>query len=98
MNGENIDRKYSIITNDIIQKYNILGNFNLDVEIDNINTIQGKIILLKQGKDIINTIKIASNEITLANIPVGTYFLQMPIVTGYSQEYAYVQVKEDMEY
>ena len=50
--------------------------------------------LLLQGKEIIQTIKVKGNEIEAKNIPVGTYFLQMPVTTEYSQEYIFNQMIE----
>ena len=95
MNGEGIDRKYTPISNEIIQKYNIKSDITLNIDIDNISKIEGKIILVKQGKDIIKKVKINNEKIELNDIPVGTYFLQMPIINGYSQEHIYIKVKED---
>ena len=53
-------------------------------------------IHIKDGKEIIKSIKIENNQIE-ETLPVGTYFLQMPVINGYSYQYAYVQIKEDME-
>ena len=96
MKNEGIDRKYSLATNEVLQKYNIKGDITLNIDIDEISNIQGKIILLKQGNNIIKTIKVDGNQINAKDLPIGTYFLQMPVVTGYSQEYKYIQVKENM--
>ena len=97
MNNESIDRKYALVTNEILQKYNIVGDINLNIEIDEINKIQGKIILIKQGNEVIKSIKIESSIVEIKNLPVGTYSLQMPVITGYLQEQIYIQVKENTE-
>lgn len=97
MNSEGLDRKYSLVSNKLLQKYNITGNMTLNINIDDINQIQGKISLLKHGNNIIKSIQINNNLIEEILLPVGTYFIQMPILTGYSQEYIYVQIKESLD-
>ena len=96
MSGEGIDRKYGLVSNEILQKYTTQGGMNLQIEIDDMSQIQGKVIQIKEGKEIVKTTKIENNQIE-ETLPVGTYFLQMPVINGYSYQYAYVQVKEDME-
>ncbi len=96
MSGEGIDRKYGLVSNEILQKYTTQGDMNLQIEIDDMSQIQGKIIQIKDGREIIKTTKIENNQIK-ETLPVGTYFLQMPVINGYSYQYAYVQIKEDME-
>lgn len=97
MTNEGIDRKYSLVTNDILQKYNIKGNVSLNIDIDDISQIHKKIILIKQGKDIVQTIKVEDFNIDIESLPIGTYFLQMPVVTKYLQNYMYIHVKENAE-
>lgn len=97
MQGENLDRKYALITNDILRKYNITGNASLNINIDDINNLNGKIILLKEGTDIIKTLKIEGNLATEKNFSVGTYFIQMPVLTGYSYKNTYIQIKENTD-
>ena len=96
MSGEAMDRKYALISNEILQKYTTQGNMTLTVNIDDITQIQGKVIQIKDGKNVINTIKIEDSQIE-TQLPVGTYFLQMPVMNGYSYQYAYIQIKEDMD-
>ncbi len=96
IDGERIDRKYAVVSNEILQKYASDGNMTLQIDIDDIVQIHGKIIQIKDGKEIISTIKIEDSQIE-RQLPVGTYFLQMPVINGYSYQYTYVQIKEDME-
>ena len=96
MSGEGIDRKYGLVSNETLQKYTSGGVMSLQMDIDDITQIQGKVIHIKDGKDIIKSIKIENNQIEEA-LPIGTYFLQMPVINGYSYQYAYVQIKEDMK-
>ncbi len=96
ISGEGFDRKYGLVSNETLQKYSSEGKMSLQMDIDDMSQIQGKVIQIKDGKDIIKSIKIENNQIE-ETLPVGTYFLQMPVINGYSYQYAYVQIKEDME-
>jgi hypothetical protein len=95
MNGEGITAKYSVVSSDIFTKYNITGTLNLNISIDNLDKIKGKNILIKNGTEIVKKITIDSLNMTISDLPAGYYTLQMPIVTGYSQEYMYVQIKDN---
>lgn len=95
MTNENLSKKYSLVKNDILKNNNIKSNLSLKIQIDDISKLVGKILLLKDGKNIIEKYKIENSTIELANIPVGTYYLQMPILNGYSQELIYIQVSEN---
>ncbi len=96
ISGEGIDRKYGLVSNEVLQKYTSEGEMSLQIKMDDMNQIQGKVIQIKDGKDVIKSIKIENNQIEEI-LPVGTYFLQMPVINGYSYQYAYVQIKENME-
>ena len=95
--NENFDKKYSLITNDIFQKYEIKSDLTINIDIDDFSKINGKVILLKQGNETIKSIKIDNVNIKVENVPIGTYFLQMPVIDGYGQDYIYAQVKEGPE-
>lgn len=95
MTNENLSKKYSLVKNDILKNNNIKSNLSLKIQIDDISKLVGKILLLKDGKNIIEKHKIENSTIELANIPAGTYYLQMPILNGYSQELIYIQVSEN---
>lgn len=99
LQGENIDRKYSLVTNETLEKYEIKGNLKIKVDIDDIAKIKGKVIKVNSGEKTVQSIKIEDsmikeNTIEIENLSVGTYYLQMPVIDGYSQEHIYVQIKD----
>ena len=57
MSEEAIDRKYGLVSNQVLQKYSSEGKMTLQIDIDDITQIQGKVIHIKDGKDIIKSIK-----------------------------------------
>ena len=97
MIGEKTDLKYSLISDIALQKYNATGNLKLYIDIDEFDNIKGKVILLKQGTEIIRAIKIENEQIELKNIPIGTYYLQMPILIEYEQNITNIQIKSNID-
>ena len=95
MINEDLDRKYSLVTNEVFMKYGINSNIYLNIDIDDFNKINGKFILIKDGNSTVKSIKIDNLYMEINNLPIGTYYLQMPIIEGYSQDYTYVQVIEN---
>lgn len=95
MVGEGINKKYSLLSNDVFQKYGITSTASLTIDIDDISVLNGKIVLLKDGENIINSYNITDFTLELTDIPLGAYYLQMPILNGYSQEHTYIQIKQD---
>lgn len=95
MVGEGINKKYSLLSNDVFQKYGITSTASLTIDIDDISVLNGKIVLLKDGENIINSYNITDFTLELTDIPIGAYYLQMPILNGYSQEHTYIQIKQD---
>ena len=94
MTNESFDRKYSLVTNDVLGKYGIKSNITLSIDINDFSKIEGKVILIKDGNNTVKSITIDSPSLSLNDLPIGTYYLQMPIIEGYGQDYTYVQVKE----
>ena len=97
MTNESFDRKYSLVTNDALSKYGIKSNIIININIDDFSKIDGKVILIKNGNDTVKSITVDSPSLLLNNLPIGTYYLQMPIIEGYGQDYTYVQVKEEQD-
>ena len=95
MTNEDLDRKYSLVTNEVLMKYGINSNIYLNIDIDDFNKINGKFILIKDGNSTVKSIKIDNLYMEINNLPIGTYYLQMPIIDGYSKDYTYVQVIEN---
>ena len=95
MQEENISEKYTLVSNDILNKYDYKGQLKLKILIDDIEELIGENIFLKDENETIKIIAIDSDVIELENIPVGTYYLQMPVVTDYNQEYKFVKISQN---
>lgn len=96
LTNEEIEEKYSVVSNDLLEKYEVSGSLKLNINIDNIENLMGKDIEILDGKDVVKTIKITSNVVEIENITSGTYYLKMPVLYTYTQDYMYIQIKENM--
>ena len=96
MNTNDINLKYTLIDNELLSNYK--SSITINIDIDDINKLIGKTIYIKDGNNTITTSKITSNIITLNNIPLGIYSLQMPVVNEYTNEYKYITVSNHDTY
>ncbi len=94
MNNNNLTLNYGITENSLLRTSGITTSLTLNIDIDEIENIKGKTIRIKDGNTVIKSIKVETKNITIDDLPLGTYLLQMPILTGYSQEYAYVTLTD----
>ncbi len=97
MENEHINKKYSLVDNDIYNKYQITGDLTLNIKIDDINKIRGKVMQIRQGNKIIKSIKITSNQMKISNLGVGAYYIQMPVHSDYMQQRIYVEIKQNQD-
>ena len=95
--GENITEKYSLVSNEVLQKYNVTGNLKLTIKIDDIEKLKGKTIKILDGNNVVKTTEIDSEIINIENLPAGTYRLQMPVNYDYDQDYAYIKIKANQD-
>ena len=94
MTKENIGVKYGIVENKVYEKNGVVGNFKLTIEIDDMDLIKGKYLLIKNGYTTVKKVKITSNVLEINDLAVGAYYLQMPILNNYDQDSLLVLIKE----
>ena len=94
----NLEGKYSLVSNQDIEKYNMKGSIKLNISIDNFEEIKGQKIYIKDGKNIVKEITIEDKNIVVNNIPAGIYRIQIPKPknNAYSYSYEYIVVKENI--
>ncbi len=86
--------KYRLVDNETYNKYNIVGNATIKINIDDLEKIKGKELIIKDQDKIIRKEKITSNEVTIKDLNVGSYDIQMPILNDYLQNRMNILVKE----
>lgn len=94
MTDNDIELKYTLIDNSTLKKSEIKADLTVNIDIDDISKVIGKRIILKDGNDTIRNVEITSSSVTLSSVPVGTYYLQMPVLDYYSSEQTYVEVTD----
>lgn len=96
MQSSDINLKYKPVLNDIYQDNNINGSLKVTFDIDNISSLMGKNMVIKDGEKIIKTVRITGKEMSIS-LPVGNYLIQMPVLNEYKQDNANVTIKESEE-
>ena len=76
------DCNYQIVTNEQLSKYNLKGSSKINIQIDNIDLLKGKYILLKDGNKTVSKVKIDSNIVEIPDAPIGVYKLVVPELLG----------------
>lgn len=97
LKGEGTNRKFALVTNEVLQKYQIKSNLTINIDINDINDIKGQYIFVKNGNQVIKKVKVESKTVTIPDCPVGTYYVQMPTNYKYQQNYFYATVKDGVE-
>ncbi|PZF90881.1 enhancing factor (viral) [Listeria ivanovii] len=80
-----LNSKWGLVSNSQLSKYKVTKTMNLQLEIANFEQISGKVLVIKDGSEVIRKIKLVSPTITLENMPIGIYSLEIP--TGTSRYY-----------
>lgn len=93
----NLDGRYSLVSNQDIEKYNMKGSIKLNISINDFEQIKGQKIYIKDGKNVVKEITIEDKNIVVNNIPAGVYRIQIPKPknNAYSYQYEYMVVKEN---
>ena len=93
----NLEGKYSLVSNQDIEKYNMKGSIKLNISINDFEQIKGQKIYIKDGKNVVKEITIEDKNIVVNNIPAGVYRIQIPKPknNAYSYQYEYMVVKEN---
>lgn len=93
----NLEGRYSLVSNQDVEKYNMKGNIKLNISIDDFEQIKGQKIYIKDGKNVVKEITIENKNIVINNIPAGIYRIQIPKPknNAYSYQYEYIVVKEN---
>ncbi len=78
-NELNKEGKYSLVTNTEISPYNLSSELNITIQIDNIEELIGKDIIITDNNGIENKVEITNNTINVKNLKVGTYIIKLPV-------------------
>ena len=82
--GENISLQYGLVSDSVLEKYNVTSDLKIHIDIDNIDEIAGKNIILLKNGEIFSRVKVESEDIEIKNIQTGTYEIKFPVNFNYS--------------
>lgn len=94
LKDENMKIKYSLVGNALFHNYDVVGDITLTLDIDDLSKLNGTYIQIKDGVNVIKEVEITSSNMVIS-LPVGTYYVEMPTISGYRKENSYIKVKED---
>ncbi|MBC2188376.1 putative mucin/carbohydrate-binding domain-containing protein [Listeria booriae] len=80
-----LDSKWGLVSNSQLKKYNVTNTMNIQFAIDDFSEIKGKVLKVKDGADIVREVKITTPTVTLKNMPIGIYSLD--ILAGITRSY-----------
>ncbi|MBC1372512.1 enhancing factor (viral) [Listeria booriae] len=80
-----LDSKWGLVSNKELAKYKLTTTSEIQFTINDFDQIKGKTVRIKDGADVIRSIKITSPTITIKNMPIGIYSLDIP--TGATRFY-----------
>ncbi|KMT62436.1 putative mucin/carbohydrate-binding domain-containing protein [Paenilisteria newyorkensis] len=80
-----LDTKWGLVSNTQLEKYNVATTMNIQFAIDDFTEIKGKVLKVKDGADVVREVKITTPTVTLKNMPIGIYSLDIP--TGITRSY-----------
>lgn len=101
LNGDNLakakstmssKRTWQVVKNKDLP--DVASSLTVRFEIDKSQLFEGKSVSLKSGDKTVATARISGAKATFTGIPVGTYVLQLPILSDYESGYNWVDVKD----
>ncbi|EUJ44804.1 putative mucin/carbohydrate-binding domain-containing protein [Listeria rocourtiae] len=81
----NLDTKWGLVSNAQIDKYKLSATTEVTFSINDFAQIEGKVLRVKDGTDVVREVTITSPTVTLKNMPIGIYSLDIP--TGITRFY-----------
>jgi len=96
LTSTNTSLKYALVDNSKLKESGLTNDLTINISIDNIDKLIGKRIILKDGSSIIKNVDITSSSVTITNVPLGTYYLQMPVLDNYLSDSTYAVITDQV--
>lgn len=80
-----LDTKWGLVSNNQLEKYKVVNTMNIQFTINDFTQIKGRTLKIKDGEDVVREVKITAPTVTLKNMPIGIYSLDIP--TGVDRFY-----------
>ncbi|MBC1457249.1 immunoglobulin-like domain-containing protein [Listeria newyorkensis] len=91
-----LDTKWGLVSNDQLNKYKLTATTKVTFSINDFAQIEGKVLRIKNGVDVVREMTITSPTMTLKNMPIGIYSLDIPTGTTrfYEPETNYLAITD----
>lgn len=80
---EQLSLNYGLISEEILNKYNLKSNLSVKINIDNKNLVLNKNVAIYRRGELIKVVKIKALNFLLNGLEIGNYELKFPSVLGY---------------
>ncbi|MBC1501309.1 enhancing factor (viral) [Listeria weihenstephanensis] len=80
-----LDSKWGLVSNKDLEKYKLTNTATIQFAINDFTQLKGKTLRVKDGTDVLREVKITTPTMTLKNMPIGIYSLDIP--TGVTRLY-----------
>lgn len=91
--GENLQQLYLPVADSVLEKYEILGDLKITVNIDDFSLLNGKkIAIFKNGKFI--DAKKITKSVEFSNLKVGAYLVKLPVDFSYESVFCPVYINQ----
>lgn len=94
MTKENLNLKYGLVKEEVLQKYASSCSLKINFEIDNISKIRGKSVALAYHGNVVKIAKILTNQISFTDLEIGTYEIKLPVDFRFDNKFCTVTLKE----
>lgn len=78
---------YSLVSGEELKKYNMTGDLNLSMVIDDIDNIVGKKIVIQNGEEYRKEVTITGKDMLIEDVTAGTYEVKLPVPKQNIYEY-----------
>lgn len=97
--GDAVNGAYGLALAEDMSKLNLKGSLKVQIQIDDLEQVAGKEVILMDGEKEIAKAVIEENEISFADLPIGTYRLVLPAAraNGYYADYMSVTIANGKE-
>jgi len=97
LSNHEVSLKHGLVSNDILNDSAKKGRLNLQITIDDFSKIEGKYALLKEGNRVVKQFLISDKNLIISDLSIGSYSLQLPLLSEFLEESLYVTIREDQE-
>lgn len=92
----NLKGLYDLVTVDDLKSTGHKSNVTIHINIDDLAQIRGKDLIVKNGSEIVKKVEINSENVSLGELPIGLYELELPNTISGNYQFDYETITASM--